>query len=93
MKDQSVLLKWSAPFSHDITGVERDISHYVVNIINMASHSMLSDNTTHTEYLLELGQCQFNEYQVEIAAVKKTMSIKLCATLYPINTVAMVILC
>ena len=69
MRDQSVLFKLSAPFSHDITGVERDISHYVVNIINMADHSVLSDNTTHTEYLLEPGQCQFNEYQVEIAAV------------------------
>ena len=69
MKDQSVLFKWSAPFSHDITGVERDISHYVVNIINMADHSVLSDNTTHTEYLLEPEQCRFNEYQVEIAAV------------------------
>ena len=69
MRDQSVLFKWSAPFCHDITGVERDISHYVVNIINMADHSVLSDNTTHTEYLLDPGQCQFNEYQVEIAAV------------------------
>ena len=70
VKETSALFKWTPPFSHDITDVEPDISHYVVTIFNMEDHSVLDTvNTTHTEYLLQSEECQFNEYQVEIAAV------------------------
>ena len=60
---------WSPPFSHNITDVEPDISHYLVNIINMEDHSVLTVNTTDTEYLLQSQDCQLTHYQVEIAAV------------------------
>ena len=65
----SILFSWSPPFSHNITDVEPDISHYLVNIINMEDHSVLAVNTTDTEYLLQSQDCQLTHYQVEIAAV------------------------
>ena len=68
-RDGSILFSWSPPFSHNITHVEPDISHYLVNIINMEDHSVLTVNTTDTEYLLQSQDCQLTHYQVEIAAV------------------------
>ena len=65
----SIHFMWSPPFSHNITNVEPDISHYLVNIINMEDHSVLTVNTTDTEYLLQSQDCQLTHYQVEIAAV------------------------
>ena len=65
----SIQFMWSPPFSHNITDVEPDISHYLVNIINMEDHSVLTVNTTDTEYLLQSQDCQLTHYQVEIAAV------------------------
>ena len=68
--DGSILFSWSPPFSHNITDVEPDISHYLVTIINMEDHhSVLTVNTTDTEYLLQSQDCQLSDYQVEIAAV------------------------
>ena len=67
--DYSILFIWSPPYSHNITDVEPDISHYLVNIINMEDHSVLTVNTTDTEYLLQSQDCQLTHYQVEIAAV------------------------
>jgi hypothetical protein len=68
--DRSILFIWSPPFSHNITDVEPDISHYLVTIINMEDHhSVLTVNTTDTEYLLQSQDCQLSDYQVEIAAV------------------------
>ena len=68
--DRSILFSWSPPFSHNITDVEPDISHYLVTIINMEDHhSVLTVNTTDTEYLLQSQDCQLSDYQVEIAAV------------------------
>ncbi|CAI7999765.1 hypothetical protein GBAR_LOCUS2785 [Geodia barretti] len=69
-EDGSILFTWSPPFSHNITDVEPDISRYLVTIINMEDHhSMLTVNTTDTEYLLQSQDCQLSDYQVEIAAV------------------------
>ena len=69
-EDRSILFSWSPPFSHNITDVEPDISHYLVTIINMEDHhSVLTVNTTDTEYLLQSQDCQLSDYQVEIAAV------------------------
>ena len=65
----SIQFMWSPPFSHNITDVEPDISHYLVNIINMEDHSVLTVNTTDTEYFLQSQDCQLTHYQVEIAAV------------------------
>ena len=68
--DGSILFSWSPPFSHNITDVEPDISHYMVTIINTEDHhSVLTVNTTDTEYLLQSQDCQLSDYQVEIAAV------------------------
>ncbi|CAI8009840.1 hypothetical protein GBAR_LOCUS6564 [Geodia barretti] len=70
VRDGSILFSWSPPFSHNITDVEPDISHYLVTIINMEDHhSVLTVNTTDTEYLLQSQDCQLSDYQVEIAAV------------------------
>jgi hypothetical protein len=70
MEDGSILFTWSPPFSHNITDVEPDISHYLVTIINTEDHhSVLTVNTTDTEYLLQSQDCQLSDYQVEIAAV------------------------
>ncbi|CAI7999333.1 hypothetical protein GBAR_LOCUS2686 [Geodia barretti] len=69
-EDGSIQFSWSPPFSHNITDVEPDISHYLVTIINMEDHhSVLTVNTTDTEYLLQSQDCQLSDYQVEIAAV------------------------
>ena len=69
-EDGSILFSWSPSFSHNITDVEPDISHYLVTIINMEDHhSVLTVNTTDTEYLLQSQDCQLSDYQVEIAAV------------------------
>ena len=69
-EDRSYLFSWSPPFSHNITDVEPDISHYLVTIINMEDHdSVLAVNTTDTEYLLQSRGCQLSDYQVEIVAV------------------------
>ena len=67
--EESIQFMWSPPFSHNITDVEPDISHYLVNIINMEDHSVLTVNTTDTEYLLQSQDCHLTHYQVEIAAV------------------------
>ena len=69
MGDQYVRFSWSPPFTLNITFVEPDISHYLVAIINMEDHSVLTVNTTDTEYLLQSEDCQLHQYQVEIAAV------------------------
>ena len=69
MEDGSIQFSWSPPFSHNITDVEPDISHYRVTIINMEDHSVLTVNTTDTQYLLQSQDCQLSHYQVEIAAV------------------------
>ena len=69
-EDGSILFSWSPPFSLNITDVEPDISHYLVTVINMEDHhSVLTVNTTDTEYLLQSQDCQLSDYQVEIAAV------------------------
>ena len=69
-EDGSILFSWSPPFSHNMTDVEPDISHYLVTIINTEDHhSLLTVNTTDTEYLLQSQDCQLSDYQVEIAAV------------------------
>ena len=69
-EDGSILFSWSPPFSHNITDVEPDISYYLVTIINTEEHhSVLTVNTTDTEYLLQSQDCQLSDYQVEIAAV------------------------
>ena len=67
--DGHIRFSWNPPFSYNITHVEPDISHYLVNIINMEDHSVLTVNTTDTEYLLQSQDCQLTHYQVEIAAV------------------------
>ena len=64
-----ILFSWRPPFSYNITDVEPDISHYLVNIINMEDHSVLTVNTTDTEYLFQSQDCQLTHYQVKIAAV------------------------
>ena len=69
MEDGSIQFVWSPPFSHNITDVEPDISHYLVTIINMEDYSVLTVNTTDTQYLLQSQDCQLSHYQVEIAAV------------------------
>ena len=69
MEDGSIQFIWSPPFSHNITDVEPDISHYLVTIISMEDHSVLTANTTDTQYLLQSQDCQLSHYQVEIAAV------------------------
>ena len=69
MGDGSIQFSWSPPFSHNITDVEADISHYRVTIINMEDHSVLTVITTDTQYLLQSQDCQLSQYQVEIAAV------------------------
>ena len=68
-EDRSIQFSWSPPFSHNITDVEPDISHYLVTIINMEDYSVLTVNTTDTQYLLQSQYCQLSHYQVEIAAV------------------------
>ena len=68
-EDGSIQFIWSPPFSHNITDVEPDVSHYLVTIINMEDHSVLTVNTTDTQYLLQSQDCQLSHYQVEIAAV------------------------
>ena len=67
--DGSIQFSWSPPFSHNITDVEPDISHYLVTIINMEDLSVFTVNTTDTQYLLQSQDCQLSHYQVEIAAV------------------------
>ena len=66
--DEAIVFMWSPPFSHNITDVEPDISHYLVNI-----HSGDTPNftviTTETNYILHTTNCEVNDYQVEIAAV------------------------
>ena len=59
---------WSPPFSHNITDVEPDISHYLVNI-NSGDTPNLTVSTTETNYILHTTNCEVNDYQVEIAAV------------------------
>ena len=69
MEDGFIQFSWSPPFSHNITHEEPDISHYLVTIINMEDHSVLTVNTTDTQYLLQTQDCQLSHYQVEVAAV------------------------
>ena len=69
VREGSIKFIWSPPFSHNITDVEPDISHYLVTIINIEDHSVLTVNTTDTQYLLQSQDCQLSHYQVEIAAV------------------------
>ncbi|CAI7999763.1 hypothetical protein GBAR_LOCUS2784 [Geodia barretti] len=59
-----------SPEPLEFTIIIQDISHYLVTIINMEDHhSVLTVNTTDTEYLLQSQDCQLSDYQVEIAAV------------------------
>ena len=47
---QPVVLRWDAPFSLDITGVEPDISNYIVFIVNLNTNKSNSVILTSTEY-------------------------------------------
>ena len=64
----SILFIWSPPFSHNITDVEPDISHYLVNI-HSGDTPNFTVTTTETNYILHTRNCEVNELQVEIAAV------------------------
>ena len=66
--DRSILFSWSPPFSHNITDVEPDISHYLVYVYGnrLPEYTV---KTTKTRYILNNGNCGINKYQVAIAAV------------------------
>ena len=66
--DRSILFSWSPPFSHNITDVEPDISHYLVYVYgnDLPEYTV---NTIKTRYILHNGNCGINKYQVAIAAV------------------------
>ena len=66
--DGSILFSWSPPFSHNITNVEPDISHYLVYVYgnDLPEYTVI---TTKTRYILQNGNCGIKKYQVTIAAV------------------------
>ena len=68
VRDGSIHFSWSPPFSLNITDVEPDISHYLVNVYgdDLPEYTVI---TTQTQYTVQMGNCAINKYQVEVAAV------------------------